>query len=152
MAQREDWTAQDPRIGQLCCIDTGVEAWRRDTPYAKESDWVFASEKTHGRTPRFGGMIVRDYLYPAAEKAGIIVRQQNGSYVDSTGRKVTRFGFHNLRKAVSDYLNEGKKADVRTIQDTLRHESPDLTLKKYTESSLESRLAAQGVMADAIFA
>ena len=113
---------------------------------------MFASEKTHGRTPRFGGMIVRDHLYPAGERAGILVRQQNGSYVDFTGRKVTRFGFHNLRKAVSDYLNEGKKADVRTIQDTLRHESPDVTLAKYTESTLESRLAAQGVMAAAIFA
>src|ERR1700730_3220622 len=114
-------------------------------------DWVFASHKTHGKTPRFGGMLVRDYLYPAAERAGIIFRQQDDSYVDSTGRVVTRFGFHNLRKAVSDYLNEGKKADVRTIQDTLRHENPEMTLAKYTESSLESRLAAQDVMADAIF-
>ena len=72
------------------------------------------------------------------------------SYVDSTGRKVTRFGFHNIRKAVSDYLTEGKKADVRTIQDTLRHENPEMTLSKYTESSLESRLAAQDVMASAV--
>jgi integrase len=60
--------------------------------------------------------------------------------------------FHNLRKAVSDYLNEGKKADVRTIQDMLRHENPEMTLSKYTESSLQSRLAAQEVMADAILA
>jgi|HubBroStandDraft_5_1064220.scaffolds.fasta_scaffold47891_2 hypothetical protein len=30
-----------------------------------------------------------------------IFRQQDGSYADSTGRVVTRFGFHNLRKAVS---------------------------------------------------
>ena len=51
----------------------------------------------------------------------------------------------------SDYLNEGKKANVRTIQETLRHENPEMTLAKYTESSLESRLAAQDVMADAIF-
>jgi integrase len=128
-----------------------LEAWRKETPYAKESDWVFASQKTHGKTPRFGGMLVRDYLYPAAEKAEIIFRQRNGSYVDSIGRGVTRFGFHNLRKAVSDYLNEGKKVDVRTIQDTLRHENPEVTLANYTESSLESRLAAQDVMADAIF-
>jgi integrase len=76
-----------------------------------------------------------------------IFRQKDGSYVDSTGRKVTRFGFHNIRKAVSDYLTEGKKADVRTIQDTLRHENPEMTLSKYTESTLESRLAAQDVMA-----
>ena|ERR1700722_10885441 len=54
------------------------------------------------------------------------------------------------RKAVSDYLDEGKKADVRTIQDTLRHENPDVTLARHTESGLESRLAAQDVMADAI--
>ena len=111
---------------------------------------MFASEKTHGKTPRFGGMLVRDYLYPAAEHAGIIFRHRDGGYIDSTGRKVTRFGFHNLRKAVSDYLNEGKKADMRTIQDTLRHENPEMTLSKYTESSLESRLAAQDVMASAI--
>jgi hypothetical protein len=39
---------------------------------------------------------------------------------------------------------------VRTIQDTLRHEHPEMTLSKYTESSLESRLAAQDVMASAI--
>jgi hypothetical protein len=54
-------------------------------------------------------------------------------------------------KAITDrYLTEGKKADVRTIQDTLRHENPEMTLSKYTESSLESRLAAQDVMASAI--
>ena len=89
-------------------------------------------------------------LATEASRAGIIVWQKDGSYVDCTGRKVTRFGFHNLRKAVSDYLTEGKKADVRTIQDTLRQEDPDVTLAKYTKSSLESRLVAQDVMASAI--
>src|SRR3984893_7429155 len=72
-------------------------------------DWVFASHKTHGKTPRFGGMLVRDYLYPAAERAGIIFRQQDDSYVDSTGRVVTRLGFHNLRQAVSDYLKKASR-------------------------------------------
>ena len=67
-------------------------------------------------------------------------------------QRVRSFGFHNLRNSVSDNLNEGKKIDVRTIQDTLRHESPEITLAKYTESSLESRLAAQDVMAEAILA
>jgi len=143
--------ASDSYVALAPMLASFLEAWRKETPYAKESDWVFASQKTHGKTPRFGGMLVRDYLYPAAEKAGIIFRQRNGSYVDSIGRLVTRFGFHNLRKAVSDYLNEGKKVDVRTIQDTLRHENPEVTLANYTESSLESRLAAQEVMADAIF-
>jgi integrase len=144
--------ASDSYVALTSVLASHLEIWRKETPYAKESDWVFASAKTHGKTPRFGGMLVRDYLYPAAEVAGIIFRQQDGSYVDSAGRLVTRFGFHNLRKAVSDYLNEGKKADVRTIQDTLRHENPEMTLSKYTESSLESRLAAQDAMAQAILA
>jgi len=142
--------ASDSYVALTPVLALHLKLWRKETPYAKETDWVFASQKTHGKTPRFGGMLVRDYLYPAAEHAGIIFKQQDGTYVDSTGRKVTRFGFHNLRKAVSDYLNEGKKADVRTIQDTLRHENPDVTLARYTESSLESRLAAQDVMASAI--
>jgi integrase len=120
--------------------------WVRVSHLTKQITGRFQTHKT----PRFGGMLVRDYLYPAAEHAGIIFRQQDGTYVDSSGRTVTRFGFHNLRKAVSDYLTEGKKADVRTIQDTLRHENPEMTLSKYTESSLESRLAAQDVMASAI--
>ena len=140
----DSYVALTPALARL------LELWRKETPYAEETDWVFASEKTHGKTPRFGGMLVRDYLYPAAEHAGVIFRQKDGTYVDFTGRKVTRFGFHNLRKAVSDYLTEGKKADVRTIQDTLRHENPEMTLSKYTESSLESRLAAQDVMASAV--
>lgn len=33
---------------------------------------------------------------------------------------------------------------------TLRHENPEMTLSKYTESSPESRLAAQHVMASAV--
>jgi hypothetical protein len=69
-------------LGSNCSL----EAWRKETTYANESDWVFASHKTHGKTPRFGGMLVRDYLYPAAERAGIIFRQQDDSYVDSTWR------------------------------------------------------------------
>jgi hypothetical protein len=95
-------------------------------------------------------MLVRDYRYPAAEHAGIILKQQDSSYVDSTGHKVRRFGFHNLRKAVSDYLTEGKKAGVRTIQDTLRQEDPGVTIARNTESSLESYLAAQDVMASTV--
>ena len=82
-----------------------LEIWRKETPYAEETDWVLASEKTHGKSLRFGGMLVRDYLYPAAEHAGIISRPRT-----QRGRKVARFGSHNIRKAVSDYLTEGKES------------------------------------------
>ena len=47
-------------------------AWRRETKYAKVGDWVFASDKNKGATPRVGNMLVRSYLYPAAVKAGVL--------------------------------------------------------------------------------
>lgn len=40
--------------------------------YAKDTDWVFASKRMKGRTPRVGNMLVRDYLYPAAVAAGVL--------------------------------------------------------------------------------
>jgi hypothetical protein len=73
--------------------------------------------------------------------------EETQSYKKYPGRKQWLYGF---MAETLDYLTEGKKADVRTIQDTLRHENPEMTLSKYTESSLESRLAAQHLMASAV--
>jgi hypothetical protein len=103
MVRKPKTPASDSYVALTPVLARLLALWRKETPYAQETDWVFASQKTHGKTPRFGGMLVRGYLYPAAEHAEIIFRQKDGSYVDSTSRKVTRFGFHNLRKA--DILN-----------------------------------------------
>jgi integrase len=47
-------------------------AWRKETMYGKDTDWIFASSRTKGETPRVGNMLVRSYLYPAAVKAGVL--------------------------------------------------------------------------------
>jgi len=39
-----------------------LRAWQLQTAYWKATDWMFASEKTHGRTPRVGNMLCVDYL------------------------------------------------------------------------------------------
>src|SRR5437660_553164 len=41
-----------------------LRAWRHETPYSKDSDFLFASFKLHGRQPRLGSMIVEDYIRP----------------------------------------------------------------------------------------
>ena len=69
-----------------------LRAWRLETEYARPTDWVFASRKTRGRTPRVGNMLCVDYLRPAAIKAG--VKLENGQ----------RFGFHNLRHSLASFL------------------------------------------------
>src|SRR5207244_4963567 len=42
--------------------------WRRQAPYASDSDFVFAGDS--GK-PRWQGMILKDYIQPAAVKTGI---------------------------------------------------------------------------------
>jgi hypothetical protein len=44
-----------------------LREWRKTTAYGNPTDWVFASPKTHGRTPRVGNMLEADHV---AIKAG----------------------------------------------------------------------------------
>ncbi|PYL07653.1 MAG: hypothetical protein DME33_09725 [Verrucomicrobia bacterium] len=117
-----------------------LRAWRNESMHSKPEDWIFASIKTNGRTPRVGNMLVADHLRPAAAKSGVF---KNGV--------PKRFGFHNLRHSLSSFLITEKKADVRTVQDTLRHAKPDMTLGAYTKSPMKARIAAQQQVLDAIF-
>src|SRR6266566_3639598 len=105
--------------------------WRKVTANGKPTDWVFASSKTHGRTPRVGNMLVADHLRPAAIKAGVNLKPGQ------------RFGFHNLRHSLSSLLITGQKSDVRTTQDILRHSSSATTIDLYTQSPMAQRIAAQ---------
>jgi integrase len=119
-----------------------LRAWQIETTYGKANDWVFASEKTHGRTPRVGNMLCVDYLRPAAIKAGI--KLEPGQ----------RFGFHNLRHSLSSFLiTKAKKAktDVKTVQRSMRHSKSTTTLDQYTQTDMEELIAAQELMLDAIF-
>jgi integrase len=115
-----------------------LRKWQKQTLYRKPTDWVFASSRTHGKTPRVGNMLVSDYLRPAAIKAGVKLR------------KGQRFGFHNLRHSLSTFLITGKKADIRTTQDIMRHSNSSTTIELYTQSPMELRIAAQEQVLSAI--
>jgi len=117
-----------PMAGELAQF---LREWQKATPYGNPTDWVFASPKTHGRTPRVGNMLVADHLRPAAIKAGVVLKPGQ------------RFGFHNLRHSLSSLLITGQKSDVRTTQDILRHSSSATTLDLYTRSPMAQRIAAQ---------
>ena len=66
-----------------------LQAWHEQTPYAKETDFVFPSLKAEGRVPISPAVFVADHLRPAANAAGVSI--PNGQ----------RFGFHNLRHSLS---------------------------------------------------
>ncbi len=143
-------------------LAAALREWQQTTLYSKPTDWVFASKKTKGRTPRVGNMIVADYLYPAAVKAGVLtvkkttVRNKKGEkvlkldYFDCKGKRVTRFGFHNFRHSLSSFLTTKKKTDPKTAQRMLRQSDPTLTLRRYTQTDMDELLAAQAMVLEAI--
>jgi integrase len=115
-----------------------LHAWQIETPYAKPTDWVFASEKTRGRTPRVGNMLCVDYLRPAAIRAGVKLE------------KGQRFGFHNLRHTLASFLVT-KKTDVKTAQRSMRHAKSTTMLDQYAQTDMDELIAAQELILDAIF-
>jgi integrase len=143
-------------------LAASLREWQQTTRYAQPKDWVFASIKTKGRTPRVGNMIVADYLYPAAVKAGVLtvkkstVQNKKGQkaikleYFDTKGKRVTRFGFHNFRHSLSSFLVTKKKTDPKTAQRMLRQSDPSLTLRRYTQTDMDELLAAQAMILEAI--
>jgi len=143
-------------------------AWRRETKYGKDTDWVFASARTKGKTPRVGNILVRDYLYPAAVKAGVLtagkitvkrldkkteeeVDVEKVIYFDKKGKRVKRFGFHQFRHSLSSFLTTKKKLAPKTAQTALRQSNAAFTLNRYTQTDNDELLAAQNLMLHAIF-
>lgn len=107
-------------------------AWRKETPYAKPSDFVFPSFRLHGKKPRAANSLVADHLRPAAEIAGVL----------KPGDK-RRFGFHNLRHSLASTLVM-MNVDPKTVQRTLRHSDVRTTLQLYVHPSMDAAMEAQG--------
>jgi integrase len=104
--------------------------WRCQSPYRRESDYVFASDKLNGKKPRTGRMVNRCYLKPAANAAGILQPDE-------------RFGFHSLRHSLSTWVHSVTK-DLKVAQTILWHSKPDMTAGTYFRGVPEENLKAQG--------
>jgi len=48
-----------------------LTAWRKDTPYKEDKDWVFASPAKDGKWPYWPDTILNRHIRPAARKAGV---------------------------------------------------------------------------------
>ena len=109
-----------------------LRAWRGQSPYAKDGDFVFPSLKARGRVPLSASVFVADHLRPAAKKAGVPI--EDGQ----------RFGLHNLRHSLSNWLVNKAKVEPKTVQGILRHTKIQTTLDLYTQEDCDETLAAQG--------
>jgi integrase len=117
-----------------------LAAWKRETMYSAEDDYVFPSIKLVGKKPRTGTMLVQDYIRPAAIRAGILIERKNELF-SKEGDRLSRFGFHNLgRHSLASFLMD-EQANPAVVQAIMRHSQMDMTLY-YAHSSKKQKRAA----------
>ena len=115
-----------------------LRAWQRQTPHAKPTDFVFPSMRTRGKKPLYASTFVADYLRPAAKVAGVQIKDGQ------------RFGLHNLRHSLSNWLVNKAKIEPKTVQGILRHSKIQTTLDLYTQEDSDETRAAQGEFLSAV--
>jgi integrase len=114
-----------------------LNAWRNETPYSKDDDWIFASFREKGRVPRAASSCGKDYLRPAAVAAGVIAKDDR-----------SRFGWHNLRHSLATFFGSNE-IPLSTIQSMLRHTKP-ATTARYIHAVNSKQIEAQGKYLEAI--
>ncbi len=102
-----------------------LRRWQEYTPYRKPDDWVFASPATSGKSPYWGQTLMRSFIRPAAVKIGI-----------------AHIGWHTFRHTYSSLLR-ATKADIKVMQELLRHASSRVTLDTYTQALTIHKRRAQ---------
>ncbi len=115
-----------------------LQQWRCQTPYNKDTDFVFPSFKVHGRVPLSSSIFVSDHLRPAAKAAGVHIEDSQ------------RFGLHNLRHSLSNWLVNKAKVEPKTVQGILRHSRIQTTLDLYTQEDSDEARGAQGEFLKAV--
>jgi integrase len=115
-----------------------LKAWHRATSFGKPEDFVFPSLRAEGKKPLYASSFVADYLRPAAKKAGVAIAEGQ------------RFGLHNLRHSLSNWLVNKAKIEPKTVQGILRHSKIQTTLDLYTQSDGDETRAAQGQFLNAV--
>lgn len=104
-------------------------AWRQETPYAGDGDYVFASPKMKGKQPYWMSKIMQLYIKPVAAQLGIPLK-----------------GWHTLRHSYTTLLRQNGN-NPKVVQDLLRHASYGITMNVYDSAvSEEKREAHSGVM------
>ena len=107
-------------------LANALRQWRKHTPYKAPDDWVFASPVARGRKPYWGQSLMRAFIRPAAMKVGI----------------TQDIGWHTFRHTYSSLLR-ATRADIKVMQELLRHASSRVTLDTYTQAVTTHKRKAQ---------
>jgi len=118
-------------------LDSGLAAvliaWREQSPYNQDGDWVFASTERHGKQPYWPEWAMRRHVRGAAVRAGI----------------TKRIGWHTFRHSYGTLLKANGE-DVKTVQESLRHANSRITLDTYVQAVTPAKREAQHKVVEAI--
>jgi integrase len=115
-----------------------LRVWQFQSTFAKDTDFVFPSFRAEGKIPLSAGVFVADHLRSAAIAAGVSIADGQ------------RFGLHNLRHSLSNWLVNKGKVEPKTVQSILRHSKIQTTLDLYTQEDSDETKAAQGAFLKAV--
>src|ERR1700723_2678244 len=100
--------------------------WRRQSVYASDDDYVFASETMRGKQPYWPDNLMKRHIQPVAKAIGIH----------------KEVGWHTFRHSFGTLLKANGE-DVKTVQELLRHANSKITLDVYTQAVNSHKRAAQ---------
>jgi integrase len=107
-----------------------LRTWRAHTRYKAATDWVFASPYSQGRKPYWCQSLMRNRIGVVARHVGI----------------TKKIGWHTFRHTCATLLR-ASGADIKVVQELLRHASCRVTLDTYTQAVTEQKRAAQNKIA-----
>ena len=100
--------------------------WRRQSVYASDDHYVFASETTRGKQPYWPDNLMKRHIQPVAKAIGIH----------------KRIGWHTFRHSFGTLLKANGE-DVKIVQELLRHANSRITLDVYIQTVNSNKRAAQ---------
>ncbi len=127
-------SAMTPLLGEL------LKEWRQESPYNRDTDWVFASPKSRGLVPYSASTAAAKHLKPAAIKAGVIPADYKG-----------KFGWHNLRHSLGTYYGTTCGMSLKEVMEALRHNKTE-TAAIYVHAGQGNLRSAQSSYLEAVHA
>jgi integrase len=124
-------SSQKPVPAHDDLIET-LREWQSQTPYQSSESRVFASPASQGRWPYLAQQIMRHHIQLVARKLSI----------------TKRIGWHTFRRHTYSTLLRSTGAELKIMQELLRHSTIRLTLDTYAQAvTTEKRNAQEAVVA-----
>jgi len=109
-----------------------LNAWREKSPYPADTDFLFPSNRKHGKQPLSPDSLLTKAIRPALVRAGL---------------KGKRIGWHNFRHSLATNLRS-MGVDVKIAQELLRHANSRTTLDIYTRAVSQQKRDASALVTD----